>query len=131
MGKFSKRIKKISQHVRYGLVIGSGFGNLEDLLESTDTIFIVYPKLPEIKAKNLIYRENLESIHNLYDIDFVLLDADQVNLVRELSPLWKRNRCLLIIEGDPANSSEQVKFLRKERYQVVDYTKKYHIWKMQ
>jgi len=131
MGKFSKRIKKISQHVRYGLVIGSGFGNLEDLLESTDTIFIVYPKEPLIKAKNLIYRENLETIHTLYDIDFVLIDADQTNLVRELIPLWKRNRCLLIIEGDPSNSSEQVKFLRKERFQVVDYTKKYHIWKIQ
>lgn len=131
MGKFSKRIKKISQHVRYGLVIGSGFGNLEDLLENTATVFIVYAKDPEVRAKNLIYRENLESIYSLYEIDFVLIDADQVNLVRELAPLWKRNRCLLIIEGDPSSSSEQVKFLRKERFQVVDYTKKYHIWKMQ
>jgi hypothetical protein len=131
MGKFSKRIKKINKHYRNGVVLWSGFGNIDDLLESTSTIFIVYPKDDTLRRKNLIYRENLESIHALYDIDFVFIDKDMVNLIPELKPLWKRAHCLLIVEGDPSTSMEHNKFLRKERFQIIDIGKNWHIWKIQ
>lgn len=131
MGKFSKRIKKINKHYRNGVVIGSGFGNLEDLLESTSTIFIVYPKDSSLRRKNLIYREDLESVHSLHDIDFVFVDKDMVNLIPELKSLWKRIHCLLIVEGDPSTSMEYNKFLKKERFQIIEIGKKWHIWKIQ
>ncbi len=131
MGKFSKRIKKINKHYRNGVVVGSGFGNIEDLLESTSTIFIVYPKDSSLRRKNLIYRENLELVHSLHDIDFVFIDKDMVNLIPEIKPLWKRAHCLLIVEGDPSTSMEHNKFLRKERFQIIDIGKNWHIWKIQ
>jgi len=131
MGKFSKRIKKVNKHYRNGLVLGSAFGNMEDLLENTSTIFLTFPKDETLRRKNLIYREDLESIHALYDIDFVFIDKDLVHLIPELRPLWKRIQCLLIVEGDPSTSMEFNKFLRKERFQIIEIGKNWHIWKIQ
>lgn len=130
MGKFSKRIKKVNKHYRNGLVLGSAFGHLEELLETTSTIFVLFPKDDTIRRKNLIYRENLESLYILNDIDFVFIDKDMVNLIPELKPLWKKVNCLLIVEGDPSTSMEQNKFLKKERYQIIDIGKNWHIWKI-
>jgi hypothetical protein len=130
MGKFLKRIRKINKHCRNGIVLGSGFGNLEELLEMNSTIFIVYAKDDSIRRKNLIYRESLESTFTLHDIDFIFIDKDMVNLIPDLKPLWKKANCMLIVEGDTSTTMEHNKFLKKERFQIIDARKNSHIWKI-
>ena len=74
MGKFSKRLNKINKNFRNILVVGSAFGNLEELLNDVATVFILYPKDESLRRKNLIYRETIESTFTIPEVDFVIID---------------------------------------------------------
>ena len=63
MTKFSKRMKKANRRARNVLVVGTALGNLEDLLEAFDTVFVVNGTLPRIQKRNVVYRENFDNIH--------------------------------------------------------------------
>jgi hypothetical protein len=60
MSKFTKKISKVHKELKDILVVGSAFGNIEDLLETCSTVFISHPKDENLRRKNLVYRENNE-----------------------------------------------------------------------
>jgi hypothetical protein len=130
MGKFSKHLKKENKNLKNVLVIGSAFGNLEDLVESGINIFVVYPKDESIRRKNIIYREDLSSIHVLSDIDFIIIDKELIHVIPNLEPVWKKHKTTILVEGSIGDSLEQHKFLKSQRYQITEIKKWHHIWKI-
>ena len=49
MTKFSKRMKKANRKARNVLAVGTALGNLEDLLEAFNTVFVVNGVMPRIQ----------------------------------------------------------------------------------
>lgn len=129
MGKFSKRLKKLNKNYRNILVIGSAFGNLVEMLEEAPTVFILYPKDETLRYKNLIYRENLESVNHLPDVDFVIIDREYVHTLPNILFLLRARFPQILIEGEPMSSIEQHKFLKSHGYKVVDIHNTHHLWK--
>jgi hypothetical protein len=111
-------------------VVGSAFGNIEDLLETCSTVFISHPKDENLRRKNLVYRESLDSIHLLHNIDFIIIDQDLINVIPTLERVWKKWSSALVIEGSTDTSMPYNKFLKLNRYQIVDIQKHYHVWKL-
>lgn len=130
MGKFTKRLMKVNKNLRNVLVVGSAFGLFEELVEEVSTVFIVYPKDSSPRGKNLVYRESLDSIHVLYDIDSIILDKDSLHHLPELEQVWKKSSVSIVIEGGTEVSVEYWKFLKSRRFQIVDIHKRCHIWKL-
>jgi hypothetical protein len=130
MSKFAKRMKKINKNFRNVLVIGSAFGNLQDLIDTAQTVFVVYPKDDTVRAKNLIYREELDSANILTDIDFVFIDEEYVHVLPNLQQLWRCAIATIMIEGSVGNSVDYYKFMKSLRYQVIDIRKDYHVWQI-
>ncbi len=58
MAKFAKRLKKLSGYTENALVVGTAFGNLDQLLEIYINVFVINDEPPSVKARNLIYKEN-------------------------------------------------------------------------
>jgi hypothetical protein len=129
MTKFSKRIKKINRKSRNLLVLGTAFGNLEELLDSFDTVFVVSNNLPIIKKRNLIYRENYDNIHMLTDIDIIIVDLDHGNFIPELIQVWRRTNPAIVVQGPDLISKDIQKILKADHYNIVDIAKNYYLWK--
>lgn len=130
MSKFTKKISKVHKELKDILVVGSAFGNIEDLLETCSTVFISHPKDENLRRKNLVYRESLDSIHLLHNIDFIIIDQDLINVIPTLERVWKKWSSALVIEGSTDTSMPYNKFLKLNRYQIVDIQKHYHVWKL-
>jgi hypothetical protein len=130
MSKFTKKISKVHKELKDILVVGSAFGNIEDLLETCSTVFISHPKDENLRRKNLVYRESLDSIHLLHNIDFIIIDQDLINVIPTLERVWKKWSSALVIEGSTDTSMLYNKFLKLNRYQIVDIQKQYHVWKL-
>ena len=130
MSKFTKKISKVHKELKDILVVGSAFGNIEELLDSCSTVFISHPKDENLRRKNLIYRESLDSIQLLHNIDFIIIDQDLINVIPTLERVWKKWSSALVIEGGTDTSMPYNKFLKLHSYQIVDIQKHYHVWKL-
>lgn len=100
MNKFAKRVKKCSNHSGNALIVGTGYGQLENILKIYKTVFVVSPEPPEIRAKNLVYRQNFGNLNQLTEINTIFLDRNKIGVISELSMLWQRNDSVVLIEGE-------------------------------
>jgi len=130
MSKFAKRIKKLNKKARNVLVVGNAWGNVQEIIDSYNTIFLVDNHRRIIRARNIVYRENFDNIHSLHDVDLILLDLDHQNHLVDLLPLFKRWSSLIIIEGPELISKENQNFLKSHNYQIVEIHKTYFQWKL-
>jgi len=130
MSKFAKRIKKLNKKARNVLVVGNAWGNVQEIIDSYNTIFLVDNHQRVIRARNIVYRENFDNIHSLHDVDVILLDLDHQNHLVDLLPLFKRWSSLIIIEGPELISKENQTFLKAHNYQIVEIHKTYFQWKL-
>ena len=129
MTKFSKRIKKINRRARNLLVLGTAFGNLGELLDSFDTVFVITNSPPIIKKRNLIYRENYNDIHTLTDVDIIIVDFDHSNFISELTQVWRRTNPAIVVQGPDLISKDIQKMLKSDHYNIVEVAKGYYLWK--
>jgi|688.fasta_scaffold63797_5 hypothetical protein len=129
MTKFSKRLKKANKRARNVLVLGTGLNNLEDLLETFNTVFVVNGPHPRIQKRNAVYRETFENIHAITDIDFIIIDLDQEKFIPELSQVWRRTAPIIIIQGPDLIAKEYQKILKADHYEIREVAKGYYVWK--
>lgn len=129
MSKFVKRIKKLNKAARNVLIVGQGWGNLQDVIDSYSSIFLIDDEKRLVRAKNLIYREDFNNLNQLQDVDLVLLDLDHENHINDVIILLKRWSSILLIEGPELISKENQKLLKSNRYEIVEVQKRYYVWK--
>lgn len=129
MSKFVKRIRKLNKASRNVLIVGQAWGNLQDVVESFSSIFLIDDQKRIIRAKNVIYRENFDNVSQLQDVDLILLDLDHENHINNILPILKRWTSILIIEGPGLISKENQNFLKTHRYEIVEVQKRHYVWK--
>lgn len=129
MGKFSKRLKKLNKNYRNIVVVGSAFGNLIEILEEANAVFVVCPSDTSLRFKNLIYRENIESVNFIPEVDFVFIDKEHINCVPLMITMLRATFPYILVEGDVYSSVDQHKFLKSHSYKIIDIHSTYHLWK--
>lgn len=129
MSKFSKRLKKLKKNYRNIVVIGSAFGNLVELLDEANAVFVVSSADNSLRFKNLIYRENIESVDAIPEVDFVFIDKEHINCVPLIITMLRSTFPYIFVEGDVYSSVDQHKFLKSHSYKIIDIHKSYHLWK--
>lgn len=128
MSKFKKRLSKASRSCDNILVIGSGLGNLEDILEIYKNVFVISEKNPGIKAKNLIYRENFDSLNLLSEINTIIIDLDQIHLLNQVQHVWQRDKSLVIVQGDDPIDRSLSKPLYDSHWGCTSLHGYFHVW---
>jgi len=131
MSKFTKRVKKIFDIHTSCLVIGQGFGYLEDILEVFETVFVISDKKPEIKHRKLVYRENCDNLSDLYGIQAMFFDLDQLDKLIYMPVVWTKNQPTVLIEGNDPIERTHSKPLYDYGFRCVELLGFFHIWKKQ
>ena len=131
MTKFSKRLKKLGKkQLDAAVSVGSDFSNLENLLDSFGTVFVVSNVIPEIKTKNLIHLQDLDYVSTLYNIDMIFINQgfDRDGL-RFLAPLLRRTHPIILLNENYNIGVDFKEYLFKLRYEMVEINLGYQIWK--
>ena len=129
MSKFSKRISKLVDVPVNCLVVGNGFGFLEEILEVFQTVFVISLERPAIKDRKLIYRENFDNLSDMSNIQVVFVDLSYVDKLEMLPILWTRNKCLVAIEGNDPIERVHSGPLYQHSFRCVDVLGFFHLWK--
>lgn len=130
MNKFQKRISKTTKNHGSALVIGSGLGHLEEILEVFRIVFVIADVAPNIKARNLTFRENFDDLNPITDIDAIFFDLDHIKYLENVSSIWHKYPAPILIEGNDVIEREFSKPLYKHNYRAVDQQGIYHVWKI-
>jgi hypothetical protein len=131
MSKLVKRIRKNYKNARNLLVIGTGFGFLEELCDNFASVFIISTLTDPIKRRNLIYKEDFTLIDNLPEIDMIFMDRNQDIHVEHLKTLLIKYHPTIFVEGDEIFGRREYKFLQQYNFAVVERYGAYHIWTFQ
>jgi hypothetical protein len=130
MSKFQKRLSKLSKHHETAVVIGCGFGQLDKIIQVYNTVFVIGPKQPAIKSKNLIYRETFDNISHITEVAAVFYDLDQIPQLEKTSQAWLRNKSMVIIEGNDPIDRSLSKFLYASIYECTGLHGSFHVWEL-
>jgi hypothetical protein len=128
MNKFQKRLSKnMKKSPIHCVVVGNGFGHIDDFLELFNTVFLLESTL-DMKAINLISREETQGVFNLSDVGAVFLDYDKKHMIDSLSPLLSKQNPDVFIEKDDVIEREYSKVLYQLRYRAIAQLGGYHQW---
>ena len=128
MNKFEKRLKKISKNIENCLVVGQGFGHLEELTEIYNTVFVIDKTRPELKVKNLVFRDNFDDTSYMPGISSVFFDLNSISELEKSSPVWLKNKSLVIIEGDSPIERHLSTPLYRAGWQCTSVQGFFHVW---
>lgn len=129
MAKFKKRItKNIRQPIQDCLVIGNAYGFLDEVLDTFDTVFLYKHPDTLLKAKNLIYRQTLESAFTLPRLSAVFIDLHHVNIFDDITPILTGPRPDLFVEGNVVVLKDKTENLYRNGYRAVAQLGWCHQW---
>ena len=130
MSKFIKRINKSLKIQGNALVIGDGFGFLSDILATFPSVFVVLNEHERIKAKNIIYRDTLDNLHLLPDLNVVFLDLKLKHRLDEFENIMIHNKSIFLVEGNEGLAREWTKKFYQIGYRAIDQQGFFHQWKI-
>lgn len=130
MKKFQKRIKKTVGKTNTCIVVGNGFGNLSNLLEIFQNIFLLSDKPIETRARNLIYRESYADLTNIMEVNGVFVDLDHVNRLPDIVPSVLRHNCPIMIQGNEPIGRDLSRPLYDHYYNCTDQQGDFHVWRI-
>ena len=128
MAKFAKRIKKLSGYTENALVIGTAFGNLDQLLEIYDSAFVIDNSPSILKSRNLIYKENFDKIASLVQIGGIFIDLNYVDKLESLEECWNRNSSTVFVEGDNYKDARVSSIFYRTGWGCTSNQNTYHVW---
>jgi hypothetical protein len=128
MVKFAKRVLNVAKQKRNALVIGSGFGYIEQLSNNLKTVFVIDNTNRELRRKNIIYKDDFTGVSSLSEIDFVFIDYNQSGNLEKLHTVLTNNRVVIFIEGEIVWPVKEYKYLRSLGYSHIDTNKGMQTW---
>jgi len=131
MNKFTKRIVKSTKNQSVCLVVGTAFGNLEELANVFDTVFLhTNNRVNALKKKNIIFLENIDSNLDIPLVSMIFLDLDYLTSLSSFRQLLTKYSPTLMIGSGEFIDKTWNKFLNDHRYQIIELFKDYQIWTM-
>jgi hypothetical protein len=128
MNKIQKRLSKLSPNHTNALVLGTGFGILDKVIEIYDTVFVVSAEAPSIKARNLVYKENLTRLDHIPDLATIIMGLDELDNLPNIEPIWRKNNAKLFIEGGERIDKNIAKPLYDSGWACTSLQGAFHVW---
>lgn len=128
MSKFEKKILSLGKFRRNALVVGSGFGYIEELSLWLRTVFVIDNPDRSLRKKNIVYKEDFIGVSSLTEIDFIFLDYNQSGNLEKLHTVLTNNRAAIFVQGETVWPSKEYKYLRSLGYKHIETAKRMQKW---
>jgi hypothetical protein len=131
MNKLQKRLHKLDKNQVNALILGSAFGNLENILGIYKTVFVIDENVPTAKAKNLIYKENFNYLNVITEVTAIFVDLNRLDRFEAVRDFWQRNNSKIIVEGNEPIGREFSKPLYDTGWRCTSTQGYFHVWENQ
>lgn len=128
MNKIQKRLSKLSRNSTNAMVVGNGFGILPNILNIYRSVFITANDDDNIRAKNLIYRENINNLNNITDVGSIFFDLNKLDSLESLQHFWSKNNSVIFIEGNQVIERDHSKPLYNSGWRCTSQQGYFHVW---
>ena len=129
MSKFIKTLKKSPDSLENAVVVGTGFGYVEEIVDIFKSVFVIADEPPNFRRKNLIYRQNFENMNSIIEISHLFIDRSYISNLSKISNIWARSNPCNLIEGNDVIERNDAQPLWNTQYIPVDTCGIYHLWK--
>jgi len=129
MSKFIKRLSKAGMYFDTALIVGEDFVPLQDLLNKFNTVFVVAENKPNLRARNLVYRDFESSLETLPTISVFLIQEKYNSSIANYLPLLVKSKASLVIWNSDKLDREKIKPLLNYKYKRISKQYEYHFWK--
>jgi hypothetical protein len=130
MNKFQKRLSKILKNYENAVVIGHGFGYLDEIVDSFKTVFVISSSMPAIKSKKLVYRENFNDLSQIQEVSAILFDIAEIHRLQDTYPVWHKNKAVVVIQGNDPIDRTMSTPLYNSSYECTGLHGIFHIWEL-
>lgn len=130
MTKFQKRLSKLTRQPLNCLVMGHGFGLLQDISQIYKTVFVIDKRRPDLKVKNLVYRENADDLSCMTELSVIFFDLSATDKLSSIVNLAARCNSLVIIEGNDPIGREISGPLYHYNYHCTSLQNLFHVWEL-
>lgn len=130
MSKLIKSLQKIKKKIGNCIVLGNAWGNLDDLVNNFDSVFIISLDEERLKSKNIVYRDNFNDPTLFSNINFVFINLNLLDEFEKLKPavlLFKPS--ILIGYGDYLDTKRS-KYFNSIGYDLTTLRKDYQVWRL-
>ena len=128
MTKFQKRLHKLSTNHAHALVLGSAFGMLDQIVKLYDTVFVISADPPDVKAKNLVYKETFVKLDHIQNIASIFIDQNELCNLDKVEALWKNHNSKIFVEGDTRIDNVIAKPLYDSGWACTSLQGIFHVW---
>jgi hypothetical protein len=128
--KFKNNVLKKKNYENV-LIVGSGLGYIHNSISCFKSVFIVADEGFDIRAKNLIIKEDFHKVEDLPGISFIFMDWHQHVNIKMLANLILKQKPIILIEGKEIIPLEPLRWLQSHHYSLIEMEKKYHRWEHQ
>jgi hypothetical protein len=129
MTKFVKKITKGDKAHENCLVLGNVWGNLDDVVEVFNTVFMLNEGEQPIRRKNVVYRQDFEDVSVLPYITSVFIDFGQLDKIIKIENVIKKFRLSAYIGHGYHLDNHYHRFFNSRGYELVEMNKNYQVWK--
>jgi len=130
MSKFQKRLKKVSGRMENCLVVGQGFGRLQELSEIYKTVFVIDTQRPELKARNIVFRDNFDETSYMTELSAVFFDRASIDFLEKTTTLWTKCNSMVVIEGNDPIERHQSGPLYRAGWECTNLQGLFHVWEL-
>jgi hypothetical protein len=129
MSKFIKRIRKKIKFPNYILCLFESPSGLEDMIESFPNIFCFCFKDKSVRAKNLIYIDDLKHLLSISVIEIIFIKDQDKERLNDFRVLLENRRPLIFLEKYSDVTRDDVAFFQKFRFSYIETSENYSIWR--
>jgi hypothetical protein len=130
MSKNIKRIQKLKKYPINALALGTAFGALSEYIGLFSTIFVIDEFTERQRHRTIVYRDNIESLSLLVDIDIIFVDTVYFAELKNLHAVWRKSQPIILTQGTELPDKKIHRLLNSEGYWAVESIKQYMIWKL-
>jgi hypothetical protein len=129
MSKFIKRIRKKIKFPNYILCIIEPPAELNEMIDSFPNIFCFCFRDKSVRAKNVIYINDLKHLLGINSIDVVFVKDQHREKLKDLKVLLENKRPLVFLGKNDVVSRDDVHFFQQFRFDYIEPMEGYSIWR--
>jgi hypothetical protein len=130
MADFAKKIKKMSRGTTTAIALEPNGDTLNMLTEVFGTVFSFSVIAPDVKKRNMIYRETVEDTSSIPEVGMIFVELDGLLHLPAFRSTLKNNQPTILINSGEYVTKKISKWLSDEmHYGLVDLAKSWQVWK--
>jgi hypothetical protein len=130
MSKFEKTLRKKVGKPQNILILGLGSIEIESASNVFQSVFVFSPLDRIFKNKNTIYFENLDDMAKLPEVNFILINPENIKEIPYISPLLKNSKpMLMILSGEYIHKRFSKWLIEEMHYELVELDTARQLWK--